>query len=358
MTSLVKSRPMACLKCKSDWVTATGRNCASCPHCCKQQRCKARKEGRWRDEPPQRSCLHCGKHFKQTKGNRQSLCSEECYQARRTILVREARKAKQNGLRPQVQLHDKQPRACKRCGADTKDRRHAYCGRECYNAHKKSGVVSWDRTGQQLGFLRRQRAQGLPLPSQVMHAAIREAMTKHWASIASLWKAMNQYRQCKHCDGPLKDHATEATVFCSSDCASHYQWVAKCRECGESFAKKGVQGKKLLCLKCRKRVRNRWNRDTKNHRKRCRRYGGKYNKAVKSVAVFKRDNYVCHICNKRTIPESHWLDPRHPTIDHHPVPLSKGGDHDWYNVRCACRLCNSRKSDAWDGQRRLRLAVT
>jgi 5-methylcytosine-specific restriction endonuclease McrA len=33
--------------------------------------------------------------------------------------------------------------------------------------------------------------------------------------------------------------------------------------------------------------------------------------------------------------------------------LSKGGDHDWHNVRCACRQCNSRKSDAWDGQRRL-----
>jgi 5-methylcytosine-specific restriction endonuclease McrA len=44
------------------------------------------------------------------------------------------------------------------------------------------------------------------------------------------------------------------------------------------------------------------------------------------------------------------------TVDHHPIPLSKGGDHDWHNVRCAHRKCNSEKRDRWDGQRRLAFA--
>jgi 5-methylcytosine-specific restriction endonuclease McrA len=65
---------------------------------------------------------------------------------------------------------------------------------------------------------------------------------------------------------------------------------------------------------------------------------------------------VCHICRKKThkIYSSH--DPLSATVDHHPIPLSKGGDHDWHNVRCACKRCNELKGNKWDGQRRLSLS--
>jgi 5-methylcytosine-specific restriction endonuclease McrA len=48
--------------------------------------------------------------------------------------------------------------------------------------------------------------------------------------------------------------------------------------------------------------------------------------------------------------------PRAATVDHFPVPLSRGGDHDWDNVRCACRKCNCEKGAQWDKQTRMRLA--
>jgi 5-methylcytosine-specific restriction endonuclease McrA len=47
--------------------------------------------------------------------------------------------------------------------------------------------------------------------------------------------------------------------------------------------------------------------------------------------------------------------PRQATVDHYPRPLSKGGDHDWDNVRCACRQCNTERGAKWDGQLRMRM---
>jgi 5-methylcytosine-specific restriction endonuclease McrA len=51
----------------------------------------------------------------------------------------------------------------------------------------------------------------------------------------------------------------------------------------------------------------------------------------------------------------HHDDPLSATVDHHPIPLSKGGDHDWHNVRCACKRCNELKGNKWNGQMRLKL---
>jgi 5-methylcytosine-specific restriction endonuclease McrA len=54
----------------------------------------------------------------------------------------------------------------------------------------------------------------------------------------------------------------------------------------------------------------------------------------------------------------HWANnhPMEATVDHYPIPLSKGGDHDWHNVKCAHRKCNSERGNKWDGQRRLAFA--
>jgi 5-methylcytosine-specific restriction endonuclease McrA len=74
--------------------------------------------------------------------------------------------------------------------------------------------------------------------------------------------------------------------------------------------------------------------------------------------VFKRDGYVCHLCGKNTHRVFSHHDPLSATVDHHPIPLSKGGDHDWHNVRCACKRCNELKGNKWDGQVRLKLQPT
>jgi|UniRef100_A0A7C4KKS2 5-methylcytosine-specific restriction endonuclease McrA len=49
--------------------------------------------------------------------------------------------------------------------------------------------------------------------------------------------------------------------------------------------------------------------------------------------VFRRDNFTCQYCGKRT-PEL--------TIDH-VIPRHLGGQHNWMNVVTACPACNHRK---------------
>jgi len=49
--------------------------------------------------------------------------------------------------------------------------------------------------------------------------------------------------------------------------------------------------------------------------------------------VFKRDNYTCQYCGRKT---------KNLTLDH-VVPRRLGGAHDWTNVVSACRACNRKK---------------
>lgn len=63
--------------------------------------------------------------------------------------------------------------------------------------------------------------------------------------------------------------------------------------------------------------------------------------------LYKRDSGICYICGKKC----DWNDRtgnicgnKYPSVDH-VIPLSKGGLHEWSNVKLAHRICNSRKSD-------------
>lgn len=49
--------------------------------------------------------------------------------------------------------------------------------------------------------------------------------------------------------------------------------------------------------------------------------------------IFRRDNYTCQYCGKRTMDL---------TIDH-VIPRHLGGSHTWENVVAACSTCNHRK---------------
>ncbi|HEC22329.1 MAG TPA: HNH endonuclease [Chloroflexi bacterium] len=49
--------------------------------------------------------------------------------------------------------------------------------------------------------------------------------------------------------------------------------------------------------------------------------------------IFRRDNYTCQYCGKRT---------SQLTIDH-VIPRHRGGEHTWENLVTACPACNRRK---------------
>lgn len=65
---------------------------------------------------------------------------------------------------------------------------------------------------------------------------------------------------------------------------------------------------------------------------------------IDPVALFERDNWLCHLCEEPIQPHRRCPDPLAATIDH-VVPLSLGGRHTWDNVKAAHAFCNFRKSN-------------
>jgi 5-methylcytosine-specific restriction endonuclease McrA len=64
--------------------------------------------------------------------------------------------------------------------------------------------------------------------------------------------------------------------------------------------------------------------------------------AKKWRARIRRTKPACHICGQPINYEAEWLDPNSFVIDH-VIPLAKGGEDAWHNVRAAHRACNSKK---------------
>lgn len=129
------------------------------------------------------------------------------------------------------------------------------------------------------------------------------------------------------------------------------KWVAgSCRECGDTFVGRWhpMWPSQFCSDACHKKSAKRRYRQkhgrAEEHRKRARRYGGRY-EPVSRLRVFKRDGYICQICGEPTSAKYTFDDPLSPTLDHiH--PMSKGGDHTYLNVQCAHAACNSMKSDS------------
>lgn len=66
---------------------------------------------------------------------------------------------------------------------------------------------------------------------------------------------------------------------------------------------------------------------------------------VSRGVVLDRDNWVCHICGDKIPKDSVWPASDYGTMDH-VVPLKKGGQHSYANVKAAHNLCNSTKRDS------------
>ena len=352
---------MSCLKCNSEWVTATGKNCASCPYCCKLARCRARKEGRWSEGCKPRECVECGKTFvpEITRQNA-SACSPECKKKHRKKWARKNMKEYRKGIRKCVQVHGVAMPLCVNCGInEVQSKRHHHCGRECFQESKRKGLIEWDRTGQQLGYIRKCRAQGLLMPSQSMHAEIKEAMRRTFQSIAGLYALLNNYRPCLNCGGPPKEHATEHTRFCSIKCSAEYEWECPCSSCGTVFSKRGVHGgSKALCIACKAKARRK-HRKYRNIASRAKKHGVATERCVRE-SLLERDGWQCQLCgvsllrkwtyhNRTLVPH-----PRNATLDHIIAMACGGADAPW-NIQACCFSCNCKKSASNKGQLRLRL---
>lgn len=352
---------MACRKCKSDWVGLRGRDCNSCPHCSKVQRCIERKRGRWIDQHETKLCKQCGSEFtcKVIAGSRcpQVYCSRKCRTLGKAEWRRQWRAGYTQGVRRQRQERAKKPRpVCKHCGQQFKRQQgsnssNIYCSKPCFFAARANGTQAWDKTN-----IRKSCWHLMGPYSSAPSVTAMRAIAKCWRHVFKCQNlfsdmALRYVRQskCEVCGSPCKGGASR---FCSYACNKKWRGERRCR-CGavvancSAFSRPSCKGCKRESARIHKRLYG-------CYRRRCRTYGGHFNSGVKPKDIFARDRWRCHVCNRKTQKIFRNDDPLSATVDHHPIPLSKGGDHDWHNVRCACKRCNELKGNKWDGQRRLR----
>ena len=106
---------------------------------------------------------------------------------------------------------------------------------------------------------------------------------------------------------------------------------------------------------CSEQCRKRANYITQNTRRRIKVQGALVDDDITLHDLFIRDSGKCHICggdcdwNDCRTKNKHFVAGKsYPTIDH-VVPLAKGGEHSWANVKLAHFSCNSAKGDKLNG---------
>lgn len=354
---------MACRKCGSDWKTATGRDCRSCPHCNKLQRHIARKAGRWVEATEKAKCVVCCKEFTNVGANvgKAKCCSLECTNACRKSWRAAYMAEYKIGRRRGTQASGRLPRpTCKRCGQPFK-RKHGgndanlYCSKKCFFEARNAGDHAWDTTNQRKAFWHHHGPYASAPSAKLVRliAAGHRSVINASNALASLAAKELGRPSCHVCGVPCKDGASR---FCSYQCNKAWRGERACK-CGAVVPLATAFGRAPHCRDCKRESKRLQKRMYGSYRKRCKTYGGFFNPIVKPKDVFVRDNWRCHICGKKTRKVFSHQDGMSATVDHHPVPLSKGGDHDWGNVRCACKRCNELKGNKWDGQLRMRMAA-
>lgn len=143
---------------------------------------------------------------------------------------------------------------------------------------------------------------------------------------------------CDECEKKQgRDRAREYSI------AKHYASIKprSCKQCERSFTPEYGDKHRQLCSD---RCANRFYRAGCKVRKRLRITGAQY-EPVNVMRLFERDQWRCQICGCKTpkrLRGTHH--DRAPEADHR-IPISKGGDHTYANIQCACRKCNGLKSN-------------
>lgn len=331
---------MACRKCGSDWVTATGRDCNRCPHCDKQQLCMARKAGRWVEPVQVKQCVECGRDFEAVGPKRikqQIRCgSQECLNRANARKIRNWNRKRRTGVVCE-KPPERQIRFCKResCGKQLTDRNQKhYCSRSCAGADARD--CKRDFAGM----------------TKEVRLAIKLAEFFHdWELQRPEWVA------CEACGKQIEQCRNGQRRVCDDKCRYRLEkpLVANCIDCGNPNDSTTRYHKR--CVRCRVARRRLARRGLNSIRRRCKKFGVEYASGVTAKKIFERDGYRCQLCKRKCLSQFRWVDGRphalSPTVDHI-VPLSmrvKG--HVWDNVQCACWACNVAKGARAKGQIRM-----
>lgn len=115
-----------------------------------------------------------------------------------------------------------------------------------------------------------------------------------------------------------------------------------CIDCGEALTTERER-----CTRCQKSMKNK----NKEVKRRAKIRSAMVDRDITLDKVFKKDKGRCHICGKvcdindYIVKDGAFIAGNYyPSIDH-VIPLAKGGQHSWDNVKLAHRICNSLKKD-------------
>jgi len=148
-------------------------------------------------------------------------------------------------------------------------------------------------------------------------------------------------------------------TYCSGKCyhlathkPKHLSKTQCCRVCGTTIIIEGrghgTSGRVYCSKKCSRKASRRIERANGTHRVSCARRAKRLREAtiemINPFKVFERDGWTCWLCGVGCVRGAEHPDSMAATVDH-VIPLAKGGEHSYANVRCAHFICNSRKRD-------------
>ncbi len=144
--------------------------------------------------------------------------------------------------------------------------------------------------------------------------------------------------------------------FCSKECKANNSNLHsssrekivlenKCCECGDIY-KTTSKAQRFCSYKCKTK-----HTGKANELKR-RKYFIDGDHSITLSKLIEKENNKCYLCNQECNSEDYVIDDKgtvicgnyYPSVDH-VVPLSKGGKHEWDNIKLAHRICNIRKSN-------------
>lgn len=161
-----------------------------------------------------------------------------------------------------------------------------------------------------------------------------------------------QHWEHRSCLGCGSEFCSSKMKYCSDDCRykkhlrdakksrsenPKFQQTSSCVRCGSkfSFVHSGTD-RKFCSAACRRRA---WDETSRSRPSRIERQPD-YSVAFR---ILREAHWVCSSCGIKT-PEklrgTHELNA--PEVDHI-VPLSRGGTHEYENLQCLCKSCNSSK---------------
>lgn len=208
-------------------------------------------------------------------------------------------------------------------------------------------------------------------PKRTNPIGLRKVCKDCWNAKVRSYNKRTKPKKLKVCGICNKDFIVnkDRRTYCSDECKKEHErrqalkyyhehlsaevlndYVTKeCKHCGEFFETNTFSNVRLFCndICANKYKKDKYRNSSKkvaDQRRRDERLKSARVAAVNREDIFKRDKYICQLCEEDIDMSLVVPHPLSATIDHI-IPIAKGGTHEPSNVQLAHFMCNCKKSD-------------